>query len=190
MGLPRVDIDEMKRLYYDEHLTLDEVGKRLGISKQAVHDRLRRERLPKKPRGRPRKPSGELKKPRLAPKKPRGEPKPPPVPRVPLPPIPEDVLRQLYLEEGLTVKAIASRFACSESRIHTWMNHYEIKNRRTPLLGLKKNPLLKLRVGQTVEIYDLYHEPETSIERLGQRLGIEFSVVKVDDKTFVVTRVS
>lgn len=40
MGAHRTDLAELKRLYEDEKLTLAEVGKRVGVSRQWVHYRL------------------------------------------------------------------------------------------------------------------------------------------------------
>ena len=40
MGSTRINIEELKRLYLDEKRTLQEVGDRFGVSRQAVHSRL------------------------------------------------------------------------------------------------------------------------------------------------------
>lgn len=41
-------------------------------------------------------------------------------------PITKEKLRQLYLDEGLTAKAIAERFNCSESTIRRYLLKFEL----------------------------------------------------------------
>lgn len=41
----RYNKDELERMWFDEHLTLEQIGERLGITRQAAHNRLRRCRI-------------------------------------------------------------------------------------------------------------------------------------------------
>lgn len=93
----RLDIPRslLKRLYYDEGLSLKKVGERLGCGEWVIRNRMKKYGL------RARRPGGRR----------RWD-------------ISEDLLRQLYYEEGLSQVKIAKRIGCDERVIRNRMREF------------------------------------------------------------------
>jgi len=52
-GRPAVDLSEAVRLYHEEHLSLNQVGSRLGVSRQRIHQIFVKHGIDRRPRSKP-----------------------------------------------------------------------------------------------------------------------------------------
>jgi transposase-like protein len=101
-----LDKTTLARLYLEEQLTIRAIAKRYNRADRTVYDLMRRWRIPRRPRG----------------------------VRVNIPalvlPFDEATLRQLYLDQGQTLREVADQFQVSRSLIRKAMIRWQIPRRR------------------------------------------------------------
>jgi transposase-like protein len=124
-GLDAIGEDGLRSLYVEEGLTLVEIAERVGCSPGAVGKRLRRAGVKMRPRGGPARPPDE-----------------------------SDVverLRELYVEQGLSVLEVARRFGRSRDWVITRLERFGLPRRgwqKKPRLALPASKLRRLWVDE------------------------------------------
>lgn len=164
---PKPDINEIKKLYVDEGLTLQEVGDRVGLTRQGVHERLKCSGIHTRSRKLP-----HLKS------------------RIPL--APRETPWQLYVVEGLTIKAISDRLDYSPGTAYLMLKKHGIPRRKViqPRQEIYSS-LRNLNLGESTIIDGL--NPSSMYVRIygqGKRNGMKYSVQKLSRSSVRVTRVS
>lgn len=91
--------DELVRLYEVDGLSMLQLARRFGVSRQGIHHRLKRQGIRIRPQGRPR------------------------------PKIDELTLRSLYLDQKLSGREIAIRFNVTQRAVYYWLKAFNIKSR-------------------------------------------------------------
>jgi predicted DNA-binding protein YlxM (UPF0122 family) len=165
MGRSPKDINEIKRLYVDEELTLQEVGDRVGLTRQGVHERLKYAGIPSRMRKVPHY-------------------------KMRLPLVARDALWKLYVVECLTIKAVADRLGFSCSAVYRMLKTHDIPRRKGPPLLEKYNRLRTLDLGETAIIEGLNSRGMyVSIYVQAKRNGMKYSVHKLSRSSVRVTRI-
>jgi DNA-directed RNA polymerase specialized sigma subunit len=151
-GLPRLSVTELRRLYHADKKSLATVGEEVGISRQAVHQRLERAGIERR-KSTPRQPSA-VKKLRSILFKMVFETERPEHPlsvilkevnweqhwtdETKIPWIDEEI-RRLYVEEGLTLEKVGSIFSVSAVTIMNRLEKMGVARRSTgPVESNKK----------------------------------------------------
>lgn len=136
--------DELERLYLDEGLSIKECAEYFECSTAPIEDRLRKYDIPVRSRG-----------------------------NQPLE-LPEDTLRELYVEAGLTTAQIAVRFDCHPSTIGHRLNEYDIPTdgrNHGHAVDIPEDELRRLYVDEGKTIYELAERYECDPTVVERRLG-------------------
>lgn len=162
MTLPFPTIAELRRLYFHEQLTLAEIGRRYGITRQAVHDRFKRAGVDLPARQPPRKAVV----------------------------IEAETLQELYEKQGLSAREISERLGHPVSTVYSSLRHHSITI-RGPGQRPKYPVLRNLAVGESVILprragTRKFH---LSFYEMAKPLGIRVSVTTVDEVTARITRI-
>lgn len=165
---------EFERLYLEEKLTLQEIGERFGVSRQAVHDALTRRGVTMRPRSVPRTPTmAEVVKERID----VGE------------------LVRRYTVERRPVYKLAEDLGISLVLIRQILvsEGIEIRPRGYPgcQRPLRKTPFDSLSVGESIVIDDpTLKLPYTRLYELGKKRNMRLSIRNIAPNRFRITRVS
>jgi predicted transcriptional regulator len=90
--------------------------------------------------------------------------------------VPEDVLRQLYLEEGLTQKEIGGRFGCDQPTISWYLKKYKIPTRGA--FG-GNQPVKTEDYEIDIEVLkQLYFEEKLTQDEIAERLGCSKAAIQ------------
>lgn len=81
----------------------------------------------------------------------------------------EDLLRELYVDEGLSKKKISGKLDCSDTTVGKWLERHGIEDRAEPIgeARYREEPVLR----------ELYVEQETSLEDIADELECSHSTV-------------
>lgn len=151
---------EMAILYEKEGLTLEQIGKQYGISKQTISQRFAKiEILP----------------PRRLPKCAQ---------------IDKTTLEHLYSEKRLSIDRISREFNTYPKMVYQALAFYEIPKRLSiQLNGKHKDTLKKLAIGEKIEIECHAKYPNAILHVSAKHLGIKISMKKLEKGRFEITRV-
>lgn len=161
--------NEMRRLYEVEEWTLEEIGDKFCVSRQAVHNRLARAGMKLRP------------------------------PVRPVRSVPKQTLERLYTDERLKIKVIAERLQVCEPIIKRELERHKIKKRLRPTSrktsknnNERKYPeFYNLKIGDG---FDLEPPPKMNAYSMMHCrafvIGIKVSVKKTGKGMYRVTRLS
>ena len=161
--MPKIacDLQELKDLYLIENLTLQQIGDKFGVSRQAVHWRLRLAGVKLRPRG----------------EKPLD--------------INRENLFDLYVNQKILPSKIAEMFGLSYKSIRGYLLKHNITMHQPGSFYIKYPQIREMKIGKSLEFPkpakrqfygDFYLMAKTG--------GIRVSVQTIDDKTVRVTRIS
>lgn len=152
--------DELVRLYEVDGLSMLQLARRFGVTRQGIHDRLKRQGICIRPQGRPR------------------------------PRIDELALRSLYLDQKLSGREIAIRFNVKQSAVYYWLKAFNIKSRgpgcyrKYPeLANLQVGESMTVPRPKKQGRFQHYFYP------MAQKHGIKVSVKTLNGDTVRLTRV-
>jgi predicted DNA-binding protein YlxM (UPF0122 family) len=152
-------LKEMLRLYQEEKKTLEEVGKVFGISRQAVHDRLKRAGITFRP-CKPQKKKLDLK-----------------------------TLIYLYVDKKLTIAEVAKELKSTRKKVTEELERYKIPKRSRNYSNRKHSELYELKVGKSfVMKRPNVKNPYRNLHAKAYAIGIKISVKRIDESTFSVKR--
>lgn len=158
----RNELDEMIALYESaEQPTLERIAARFGVSRQAVHERLRRAGAALRKTGK--------RKIRIG----------------------RDVLTELYTGQKLTIERTAEELGVSSHVVRRELERHRIAVRRRGRANRKYKYLDDLQIGETVVIARPeveYHHP--ALHGAAFRRRIRIRIRTVDEKTVRVTRIA
>jgi hypothetical protein len=97
--------EELRRLYWEEGMLLEQIGQIYGRSPGQVRNWMVNDGIPRRPTGGPTENSN---------------------PPIPIPEGAEGTIRQMYLDERLMILTIADHFGVSNATIYNWMGHFGI----------------------------------------------------------------
>jgi IS30 family transposase len=157
--MKRSSLKEILELYENQRWTLQQIAEHLGVTKQAIHSRLKRAGIETRPYG------------------------PRPVQ------IEKDDLHVLYVQKGLSIKEVAKRLNSTPGKIVYAMRRYKIQGRRPNEWLVKHPELGKLAVGESVDLPKTNRKkPHVNFYTMAKRHGFRISTKSIDDKTMRVTR--
>ena len=151
-------IEELRRLYLDEGWSLQKIGDHFGISRQAVHERLKRDGVEFRRYTRR------------------------------TPPIDRETLKRLYIAERLAVRHIAEQLGQSPDKIYESLHQYQIPVRRGCPRKYPALEDLKVGESIVVPKPEIAGSPHISFYMMARKLGIKLSVKTVADNTLRITR--
>ena len=156
-----VPTSEIIELYVNHELSATEIGRRVRLTRQAVHARL-------KTAGVETRSNGE---------------KPPAFEK--------DLLEKLYVHDRLTVAEVAEKLNTTDGVIRRAMKIYGIERRKPGALMVKFPQLRSLEIGESVDLPKVRTLPNPHIQfyQMAAKIGIRVSTRSIDDKTFRVTRI-
>lgn len=155
----KADISEMAALYEAGGITLEEIGREYGVSKQAVSQRFA---------------ELEIRRPTLPPKCAR---------------IGKTKLDDLYTTKRFSIAKISGLLGTESYRIYQALRYYRIPKRRSIVFdGKYKDKLKKLEIGEAAEIDFHGKKPHADLHRAGKNAGVKVSVKKLAETKFLVTR--
>lgn len=160
--MPRVKLSnpELARLYQQEELSLTEIAKRFGVSRQAVHYRLRQAGVEMRPPGQP---AAKITR--------------------------QDLYR-LYVEEKKPVYVIVKELRTHTVRVYELLDEFNIKRRTKRVRPVKYPQLRELKIGEYVDLpRPPGKQPHGSFYSMAEIAGIRVSCKAVDEATMRVTRV-
>jgi DNA-binding transcriptional regulator LsrR (DeoR family) len=188
--------DELRRLYVEDGLTLREIGEMFGVSRQRVHQRMRkagikrkkkviklnrrdllrlyvREGLTQREVGQQLGVSGssvskEMRRHGISPR--RGAKR-----------IEKDHLYKLYVTDGLFQREIAAKLGCTIPFVTDELRRHRIKFRHSP--GPRRNPAVTYD-----KLYRLYVERRISTAEIGSAIGVSSDSVRHWLKKFRIER--
>lgn len=144
-----IPVGELRRLYQEEGLSMEDCADEFGCSSTLIEFRLRRYDIPIRPPGSD------------------------PVD------IPERELTELYVDEGLSIREIAERYDCHNSTISRRLREYDIPTSGTNhgnAVQIPKDELVELYVDEgntTYELAERFDCDPTVIERRLRWYGVE-----------------
>lgn len=151
---------ELARLYEQEELSLTAIAKYFGVSKQAVHYRLKQSGVQMRPSG---KPAAKIK---------RRE------------------LYRLYITEQRPDYAIAKELRTSTGRVNELLDAFKINRRTKRVRRMKYPQLRELKIGESIDLpRPVWKRPQTSFYSMANTIGIRVSCRTIDAETMRVTRV-
>lgn len=154
-GIP---LDELKRLYLEERLSVPEIVARLGVTKQAVYERLHRHRILLQPRREKPSKTG----------------------------LTGTDLADLYQGQKLSIRQIAERVGCPKDDVTRDLKRYliPISYRRAS----KYTYLESLVFGDEITITNESGKYPFGVLSWARKLGIRITIKRLDGNTFLVTR--
>jgi predicted DNA-binding protein YlxM (UPF0122 family) len=171
----KTELEEMRRLYEDELMTLREIGRVFGMTRQGVHNRFVAAGIPRRHHysksfieftEQRRERTNQL-----------------------LIAHGDDILR-MYLGEKLALEKIAKRLGIPEKRIRDHLVECEVEIRGPG--ALPKIPEIgKLKVGESVDLPKptRKYNPHLTYYRMANAHNISVSLRSIDERTFRVTRI-
>jgi predicted DNA-binding protein YlxM (UPF0122 family) len=152
-------LKEMRRLYEEEALNLRDVGKRFGVTYQAVHDRFTRAEVPLRPNGMAKRP------------------------------LDRETLANLYEKEELNIKETAKRLNISPEKVSDELERLGIKKRSGSYAQRRQPELYQLQLGERViikrpQVKNFY----ISLLKKARRIGIQISIKSIDQETLQIYR--
>jgi len=101
--------------------------------------------------------------------------------------IDEETLRRLYIEERLSIKAVAERLGSKSKLVSRFMARYNIESRGGGR-GPSRHIFTKLKIGESL----MYPMPRSyaNLYKISRGARIRISVNKIDVATVKVTRIS
>lgn len=153
-GLDAIGEDGLRSLYVEEGLTLVEIAERVGCSPGAVGKRLHRAGVKMRPRGGPARPPDE-----------------------------SDVverLRELYVEQGLSVLEVARRFGRSRDWVITRLDRFGLPRR-----GWQKKPRLALPASK---LRQMWVDERRSLPEVAERFCVPADWVRAELARYGISR--
>lgn len=152
--------DETKRLYATEKWEIAQISEHLGITRQAVYDRLRKAGVKLEKR------------------------------KIVRCLFTKEQLSQLYIVEGRTARQIAQILRTHEQRVLREMQHFGITRRKGARYRRTNPLIKHLKIGDTLRIPSFRRSPSTfwAIYKEARRLGFRVVIRHVDDSWAEVTR--
>lgn len=152
-------LNEMRRLYEVEKLTLHEVAGVFGLTRQAVYERLAKVGVGFRPRC--------------------------PTKRE----IEREILVQLYINENLTVCETAKRLKTSPQKVSDEIKRHKITKRPRGYSRMKYTELNLLNIGEKVIIErPPIKKPLLGLYEKAGRIGIRISIKSLDSETMQIKR--
>lgn len=160
--MPRVKLSnsELARLYETDELSLTEIAKRFGVSRQAVHYRLKQAGVEMRPPGQP---AAKITR--------------------------QDLYR-VYVEGKKPVYLIAKELRTYTVRVYELLHEFNIGRRSKRVYPFKYPQLRELKIGEYVDLpRPPGKQPHGSFYSLAKITGIRVSCKAVDEGSMRVTRV-
>ncbi len=169
------ELDEMRRLYEEERLSLRAIGRLFGMTRQGVYNRFVAAGIPRRQQNtegliefaeKRRERANEL---LIAHR--------------------EDILR-MYVDERLSLASIAKRFGISGKRIRDHLVECGVEIR--PSGNLPKYPELgRLKAGESILLPRAARKrrPHFTFYRMAKSFKMRISLESIDERTFRVTRI-
>ncbi|CAN5513752.1 hypothetical protein BH10ACI1_BH10ACI1_28610 [soil metagenome] len=152
-------LKEMKRLYDVEGWTLQQIGDKFGLTRQAVQNRFSRAGF----RQRPRKPPSKT--------------------------FDREILVRLYIDEMLTLGETAKYLKSTYNTVKREMKKNGIELREHGFSQRKYREIEKLEIGESIEIiFPESNVPYSSFHGKAKKLGIKISVKQLNEVTFQIYR--
>jgi len=133
--------ETLRELYWEKGMTLREIGQHYGISESTVHKRMEELGVPRRAAG------------------PQGKDFPP-----------EEEIRELYWEKGMTLREIGQHYGISENAVYKRMETLGIPRRST-------GPRSK-NLPSEEELQKLYWEEERTLQEIGDRYKVSADVIR------------
>jgi predicted DNA-binding protein YlxM (UPF0122 family) len=157
--MPKRTLSQILELYENQRWTLQQIAEHLGVTRQAIHDRLKRAGIETRPYS----------------------------PR-PLQ-IAKDELEILYVQKRLSIAEIARRLNSTPGQITYAMRRYKIQGRRPNEWLVKHPELGKLAVGESVDLPKTDRQkPHVNFYTMAKRYGFRVSAKSIDERTMRITR--
>ena len=165
-----ITIEEIRRLYVEEDLTLQQVGDRVGITRQAVQQRLRGAGIMRRPTGHRYGPRAhEIAKQSLD----------------------LDLLIRQYVEEKQGINRLAKIYGLSFELLRRVLVTEGVEIRDGAAARTRKYPeIYDLGPGESVVIVMNSKNPHSSVQRVATGTKRRFSVAKISKNTYRVTRIT
>ena len=150
-----IDIDEVKRLYYDEKLSVSAVAQELDVPINSVQKAMQQHGLKRRSR-----------------KEARVLRDPPVMSQIDI-----DEIKRLYYDEKLSVSAVAQRVEIPKCRVQKAMQQHGLRRRsRKEAQGLRV-PTVMSQIDVN-EIKRLYYDEKLSVSAVAQRMGVPINRVR------------
>lgn len=147
-------------MYQEDELSLTAIAKHFGVSKQAVHYRLKQSGVELRPSG---KPAAKIK---------RRE------------------LYRLYITEQRPDYAIAKELHTSTGRVNELLDEFKINRRSKRVYPMKYPQFRELLIGEFLDLpRPAGKQPHRSLYSMAKTAGIRVSCKTIDEATMRVTRV-
>lgn len=155
----RLSLGKISKLYTERRWTMQRIADKFGVSRQAVHERLKRAGVETRRSG--------------------------PTPAK----FPEAVLRRLYEKEGLSISKVAERLNSTPGKIGYAMRWHKIPGRRGSEWRRKYPELARLAIGEHLDLpKNDRRQPHGVFYKMAKRQGIRVSTRSIDENTMRVTR--
>lgn len=154
-------LQAIKHLYEVEQFTIKEIAKRLGVTRQAVHERMVRSGIARRDSNRPRRQ------------------------------IDPETLYRLYVTEGLPVYKVAKALRTVSLTVDRELKRYSIERRPKGFERRKLSALDNLKIGESALIKcPRLPKPHASIYSLAEVRKIKVSIRRIDADHVRVTRMA
>ena len=160
--MPKIpcDLQELKDLYLIGNLTLQQIGDKIGVSKQTIHERLRMAGVQLRPRSvRPLD-------------------------------ITRETLIDLYVNQKIPPSKIGEMFGLSDGGIRGYLLKHNIPMHPPGAFYIKYPQIREMKIGESLEFpKPAKRQFYGDFYSMAKNAGIRVSVQSIDDKTVRVTRV-
>lgn len=147
-------------MYETDELSLTEIATRFGVSRQAVHYRLKQAGVEMRPPGQP---AAKITR--------------------------QDLYR-LYVEEKKPVYLIAKELRIYTARVYELLDEFNIKRRTKRVRPVKYPQLRELKIGEYIDLpHPPGKQPHGSFYSMAEIAGIRVSCKTLSEETMRVTRV-